>query len=270
VTNSSLGSLPEYDAPPLDEVVCGILFKPIETLLVPYFGVFWERLKPEYPTCQEVAPLAPSVERLDDSPRPDLQISVLPRIWFLHQSDTQVIQLQRDRFLYNWRKRQPSDEYPRYSRVIENFQNHLLNFQNFLNELNIGTITPLQYELTYVNLILQGSGWDDISDINKVFPDFAWRTNKQRFLSEPEGFSWQTSFRLQNRMGRLRVHIQKAQRRNDNHPLFRFELIARGMANDTSSEARRAWFDAAHESAVRGFADVTADELQKTLWRRKQ
>jgi uncharacterized protein (TIGR04255 family) len=270
VTNVFLEPLPEYDTPPLDEVVCGILFKPIETLLVPHFGVFWERLKPEYPTCQEVAPLAPAVERLDNSPIPDLKIFVLPRIWFLHQNDSQIIQLQRDRFLYNWRKRRPSDEYPRYPQVIEKFQNHLLNFQSFLNELNIGTIIPVQYELTYVNLILQGSGWDDMSDISHVFPDFAWRTSKQRFLPAPEGISWQTSFPLQNRMGRLRMHIQKAQRRDDKHPLFRFELTARGMASDSSHEARRAWFDASHESVVRGFADVTADELQKTLWRRKQ
>ena len=269
VTNPLLEPLPDYDAPPLDEVVCGILFKPIETLLVPHFGVFWERLKPEYPTCQEVAPLAPSLERLDDSPRPDLKISMLPRIWFVHQSDSQVIQVQRDRFLYNWRKRRPSDEDPRYPQVMDKFQNYLLNFQSFLNDLDIGTIIPLQYELTYINLILQGSGWDNMSDISRVFPDFTWRPNKQRFLHEPEGINWQTSFRLQNRMGRLRVHIQKAQRRNDNHPLFRFELTARGMANDTSPEARRAWFDSAHESAVRGFADITAEELQRTLWRRK-
>jgi hypothetical protein len=124
--------------------------------------------------------------------------------------------------------------------------------------------------LTYVNLIPQGSGWDDISDISQVFPDFAWRTSKKRFLPPPEGMSWQTSFPLPHRMGRLRVLIQKAQRRDDKHPLFRFELTVRGMASDTSPEARRAWFDAAHEWVVRGFADVTADELQKTLWRRKQ
>ncbi len=48
--------LPDYELPPVLEVVCGVLFKPIK-LLVPHFGLLWEEFQSEYPTFQEAVPL---------------------------------------------------------------------------------------------------------------------------------------------------------------------------------------------------------------------
>lgn len=56
---------PDFDAPPVIEVVCGIYFKSISNLLAPHFGLLWEKYRDEYPICQEVAPLAPAIERFD-------------------------------------------------------------------------------------------------------------------------------------------------------------------------------------------------------------
>src|SRR2546422_10783360 len=115
--------LPDYDNPPVNEVVCGIQFKMLEDLRIPHFGLFWERCNTEYPTCQEVAPLLPVIERLGDE---DVEIQPptelpLPRVWFLNAEDTGIIQLQRDRFLHNWKKGKPTDAYPRYPVVIDLF-----------------------------------------------------------------------------------------------------------------------------------------------------
>ena len=102
--------LPEFEKPPVIEVVCGVLFKPLESMLAPHLGVLWDRFKAQYRTCQEVAPLAPIVERFDESPGVELAISdkpPLPRIWFIHESETGIIQVQRDRFLHNWKKVRP-------------------------------------------------------------------------------------------------------------------------------------------------------------------
>ena len=114
-------NLPDYESPPVIEVVCGILFKSIDKLLAPYFGLLWEKYKPEYPICREVSPLTSVIERFDEPPRVDLQLAdvpPLPRIWFVHKNDNGIIQIQRDRFLHNWKKVRPQDEYPRYPQVI--------------------------------------------------------------------------------------------------------------------------------------------------------
>lgn len=266
--NTSSQFLPEYGNPPVDEVVCGVLFDPIVGFLLPHFGVLWEKFRQEYPRCQEVAPLMPVVEGPEQLPPQEIVVSEipLPRVWFLHD-DGRIIQVQRDRFLHNWRKLQPTNEYPRYRKVFQMFQDHFATFQDFLSENQLGLLIPRQYEMTYVNIILGGEGWKTIEDVNKVFPDFSWGIRKERFLPNPLGINWRTSFPLPDRVGRLHMDIQTARRLNDNRLLFRFEITARGIGTDTSLNAMRDWFDLAHEWIVRGFADYTGPEIQRDVWR---
>ena len=268
-------SLPKYENPPVIEVVCGVLFKPIATMLVPHFGLLWEKFKPDYPSCQEVAPLPPVVERFDETAGSTLEFELtdkllIPRIWFVHTNGNGIIQVQTDRFLHNWRKVRPQDEYPHYHHVIEMFRDHLAKFESYLREAKLGTVEPLQYEMTYVNHIPRGDGWTTFNDIGKVFPDFAWRGGTQRFMSAPEGINWRTTFVLPNRAGRLHVTIRHAIRPHDKHPILLFELTARGVGSDKSQEATWSWFDLAHEWIVRGFADLTGEEVQQNIWGRKQ
>lgn len=265
--------LPEYENPPVVEVVCGVLFKPIEALLVPHLGLLWEKFKPDYPRCQEVAPLTPMIERFDESLEMEFRLAdtpPLPRIWFVHTNGNGIIQVQRDRFLHNWRKVRPGDEHPRYHNVIQMFRDRLSRFQMFLEETDLGTLMPMQYEMTYINHIPQGDGWEAIGDIGKVFPDFVWRINEQRFLSVPEGINWRTSFTLPSRAGRLHMIIRSAVCRSDERPMLLFELTARGIGNYTSFEKMWGWFDLAREWIVRGFADLTGYEVQKNIWRRRK
>ncbi|MBA7668775.1 hypothetical protein ES703_76890 [subsurface metagenome] len=203
---------PDFENPPLIEMVCGTLFKPIHNLLAPHLGLLWGEFKPEYSNCQEVAPLAPVIESFEEAPTPEFQftdVPPLPRIWFL-RDDGGIIQIQRDRFLHNWKKMNPEDEYPRYSNVIQNFRSSFSRLEAFLKSNGLGAIEPLQYEMTYVNHILQGEGWTTFNDIGTILPDFLWRAKKPRFLPKLEAFNWRTSFVLPDRSGRLHVTIRSA------------------------------------------------------------
>ena len=117
-------------------MVYGTLFKPIHNLLAPHPGLIWEEFKPEYSHCQEVAPLAPTIESFEEKAGPEIQLTdvpPLPRIWFL-RDDGGIIQIQRDRLLHNWRKLKPEDEYPRYSNVIQSFRMALSKFETLLKK----------------------------------------------------------------------------------------------------------------------------------------
>lgn len=266
-------SLPDYESPPVIEVVCGILFKSIDKLLAPYFGLLWEKYKPEYPICREVPPLTPVIERFDEPPRVDLQLAdvpPLPRIWFVHKNDNGIIQIQRDRFLHNWKKVRPEDEYPRYPQVIELFKDRLSQFESFLKENDLGIIEPTQYEMTYINHIPQGDGWTTLNDIRDVLPDFAIRANEDRFLPEPEGINWRTSFVLPDGAGRLHVTIRHAKLRDSGLPVLSLDLTARGIGSEKSPEGMAGWFDLAREWIVRGFTDLTGEEVQRNIWKRKK
>ena len=263
--------LPDYDNPPVIEVVCGILFKDLEKLLAPYVGILWEKFRDDYPNVQEVSPLAPIAESFDGTKQTEYEYQIspsLPRIWFIHKEKKGIIQIQRDRFLYNWRKVSESDAYPRYPFVMQKFKDSLSFFTQFLEQNNIGNIQPKQYELSYINHIPFGEGFNDLSDINNVFPDFIWKNNRERFLPSPEGINWRTSFLLPDKQGRLHVVIRDAVRKSDGRPIFILELTVRGGADIPYNEMTK-WFDMAREWIVRGFSDLTQEKFQKEIWRRK-
>lgn len=267
-------NLPNFEKPPVAEVVCGIQFKELRSLLAPHLGLLWERFKPEYPKCQEAPPLAQTLERFNDQPSPSIDAGFtdkppLPRVWFLQTQGNGLIQVQRNRFLHNWRKIHPDDEYPHYDTVIEMFCERLSTFTDFINETSLGTINPLQYELTYVNHILDGEGWNSFRELGKVLPDFDWRNDAKRFLPQSQDLNWRTSFDLPEREGRLHVAARSAKRREDNLPILLFELTVRGMPRDSSRDAMWKWFDLAHEWIVCGFADLTSDYMHTNIWRRK-
>lgn len=263
--------LPDYEAPPVAEVVCGIQFRPIKGLTGPSLGALWEKFKPNYPIVKEAEPLMPVIESYEEVPSREMasfeNVFGFFRTWFETKDGDGLIQIQRDRFLHNWKKGKISDAYPHYHYVISNFKKCLGTFETFLQENSLGEIQPTQYELTYVNQIFEGEGWKSLDDIGSVFKDFFRRPSKC-FLPHPEIINWQTSFRLPDKTGRLHVSIRIAKRRSDGVPAILLELTARGMSVDNSRDAMWRWFDTAHEWIVCGFADLTSEEIQKSVWRR--
>jgi len=262
--------LPEFDNPPVIEVVCGALFKPLSGLLAPHLGMLWERFKSEYPKCQEVPPLAPVVEHFGEEPVPQIELTdvpPLPRVWFIHADEIGIIQIQRDRFLHNWKKARPRDAYPRYTTVIKLFQDKLSVFESFLADTSVGSIEPRQYELTYVNHIPKDGGLPSLADVAKGFPDFAWRVSADRFLPMPEAINWRTTFALPDQAGRLHVALRSGVRREDGTPILLLELTVRGFPKGTTRDAAWPWFNTAHEWIVRAFTDLTSDNLHQ-LWKR--
>jgi uncharacterized protein (TIGR04255 family) len=262
--------LPKYEAPPAIELVCGIQFEDLKKLIAPYTGLLWEQFKSEFQNAKQQVPLGSRIEVFDNVaqtvPLPT-DFPWLPRIWFESADGTALIQLQRDRFIYNWKRVTPEDVYPHYENVIIKFRDYLSKFEKFLSEHSLGEIKPLQYELTYVNHIPIGQAWHNLGDIGVVFPDLSWRKTEERFLRELEGLSLQLSFQLPEKQGRLHASIRHGIRQPD-QPILLFDLTCRGLRQDRSRSEMWTWFNLAHEWIVRGFADLTSSEVQKSIWRR--
>jgi hypothetical protein len=106
------------------------MFSNLAKLLAPHLGLLWDRYKPTYSECQELAPLAVQVEGASGA-QPGvelLEVPPLPRVWFMEPNGNRLIQVQRDRFHHNWRKINPEDEYPRHKKVLELFHDRLETF----------------------------------------------------------------------------------------------------------------------------------------------
>lgn len=262
---------PDYEKPPVIEVVCGVLFRPLSGFLTPHVGLLWEKYRDEYPECSEVAPLGPMIESFEESPQITFEIAnipPLPRVWFVHKNGNRVIQIQRDRFLHNWRKAKSEENYPRYHVVKDMYQKSFSKFQAFLGENGIPAIEPLQYEMTYINHIAKGDGWERLGKIGKLFPDFTFNSRRGRFLPEPNTINWRTTFILPQNAARMHVIIRTVKMRESGKPVILLELKVRGIGNDRSTEGMWTWLDLAREWIVRGFSDITSEKVQREAWRR--
>lgn len=262
--NSSSISLPSFKNPPINEVICGVRFSPSDNFRIPHIGLLWERFRYDYPKIQHAPPLV--------SAKGDIIIDIssgvpLPRVWFINEEDDQVIQFQIDRFYFNWRRRKK--DYPRYFHVIKQFENLWNIIVDFFNELNLGEFNPIECELSYINHILKGEGWETINDLSNIFTDFNWSQREARFLREPENITWQANFKLPDNKGDLIISLKKAIRTEDNIPLIVFSLTAKGPAESNDKDSVFKWFDLAHEWIVRGFTDLTTQEIQTKIWERE-
>jgi uncharacterized protein (TIGR04255 family) len=260
---SPSGVLPSYKKPPIDEVVSGLRFHPSQGLTIPHIGLIWDLFRKDYPNIQLAPPIFDPQGQFPLEAQTGLP---LPRTLFINKSDDQLIQLQVNRFYFNWRRRGTS--YPRYPYVIKEFEKLFDFVKTFFERFELGVLKPVEYELTYINQIPKGQGWDTIDDLPRLIPDFNWRPLTRRFLPTPEKVSWATSFHLPESRGDLKVNLKQGTRILDKVPVLLLELKASGPSISTDKKAMLHWFDLAHEWIVRGFTDLTAAEAHK-LWERE-
>jgi len=268
---AGMTGLPDYHyvKPPVIEVAIGVQFAPLMEFSVGHVGMYWATIRETFNRVEEQAPIAHILEppHGPSEPVPAWQFMdkpELPRVWFLDATGCRIIQVQRDRFLHNWRKVNPSDEYPRFPSVREGFLRYWGGFNAFLAENNLKP-QPDQCELTYVNHIKKGDGWNTIAELEKVFPTFAWKT-RSGFLPEPDSARWSLRFLLPESTGRLHVDVVPVRVPPQNDPVVRYSLTARGRPRgEFSTKGMNEWFAIAHEWIVRAFADLV-DKNTDAIW----
>ena len=263
--------LPEFDAPPVDEVVLGVDFSPLD-FKVPYFGLFWSGIRGEYPRC-DVQPLV--ISQIETFPQPHRGQPTIPaffgdssavRCWFLNEPETELIQLQPDRFMRNWRRVKGAESYPRYAYLRPRFETDWGRFLKFMEENRLKLPEVVQCEVTYVNNIEKGEGWETFADLARVTPLWSGSVS-ENFLPSPESASVAVAYTMERELGRLRVNLSHAFRLRDGKEILQFQLVARGKPASASPAGIMDWLDHGREWIVRAFTDLTTPEMHK-IWRR--
>lgn len=261
----------KFERPPIYEVACGVIFGSDRPLSTAHVGAYWQRIQSGFPTVQDVAPLASVMEQPGMSTIPFFEFSNLPplrRVWFLSEDERNLIQLQGDRFTFNWKRSADTDSYPSYAVVIQQFEKYLDDFVAFCSEIGLGTLGFRQLELAYVNQITNANGLTP-NGLGDLLVDHMRSDRTDRFLPEPDGANWTTTYLLPNDTGRLHVVAQTAVNLPTSEKVARIDLTARGISPDTSPAGRRAWFDQAHEWITHGFVDLTNPVLHaEGCWKR--
>ena len=250
-----------YKNPPIDEIVCGMRFDPIKQLQSGHFGILWQKFMPDFPKTEDQNLVGPvSGKDLGNSDK-----LPLPRVWFIHENENELIQVQRNRFLHNWRKRRPEDEYPGYKKIVENFERYLACFQEFLVEENLGNLVAKEYELTYIDLIPQGQGWEKLSDLGKVFPNLLSTTKQELLSTDIRVVNWQTILDLPDKMGQLGLAIRSANRISNAQQIIHIEFSA---LSHRPYQPMQAWYETAHNTIIQLFSNLVSTEIQEEFWGR--
>ena len=251
----------KYENPPIDEIVCGLRFGSIKELKLGHFGILWQKFRPDFPKIEDQIPVNPIPA--EDFEKPDK--FPLPRVWFIHRDENEIIQVQRNCFLHNWRKMRSDDEYPGYEKVVENFEKYLSHFQEFLIEESLGHLVPQQYELTYIDLIPKGQGWESLGDLEKLFPNLLSLTTQGSLLNDVRGINWQIILDLPNGLGEVVISIRNAQRISNKQEVIHVQFMA---VSNQAYQPMRGWFDDAHNTINNLFSNLVSDEIQEKFWGR--
>lgn len=274
--NIASSPVPSYRKPPIIEAVWSAQFSEMAWLLPSHAGLFWSLIREKFPLCQEQPPIAhvvesdklvapqPSLIRWFDGPPPTRQ-------WFLSASENELIQLQRDRLCCNWKRVGATDIYPRYAHMGSLFEFAWNTLLRFVTDLQKPMPEVDQCEMTYINHIDIGHGWDSIQQIGNVFPTINWNKTTA-FLPPPKTLGARLTFDLPHLNGRLHValrHVVKADQTSADAQVLLLELTARGLPPRRDLPGLLQWFAAAREAIVRGFTALTTPAMHE-LWEREQ
>lgn len=257
------GDLPEFEAPPINEVAMGVRFAPIDGLLLPHFGLYWSSLRSDFVKADEAVPLGAADQLVLSK-----VAGPVPRTWLIHKDEHFLIQLQPNLFFFNWRKLDEAQPYPRYATIGPLFQQYFGQYLKFLVGEDLPSPETFGCELTYVNVIPEDEDESFPGSFSGLFPDVIWRQAEDRFLPTPNSVSWQTTFDMQDDAGEVTAKVQSAMRRADRFPVLRFEISCRSSGLNLSFDDKDNWFDLAHRTIVMSFVDLTSDETQRKVWRR--
>ena len=264
--------LPEFERPPVVETAFSAQFEPLVDLRTVHLGLLWDKFRIAFSKAADRAPLEPVFEQFPEEAKNRLGLQLqafenppVPRMWFVTDRGNEMIQVQPDRFLKNWRKEGEGEEYPRYEACKAAFDRDFVVFAEFLAANQLGAPHVNQCEVTYVNPIVAGEGWNNFGEFDQIFR--FWHVPKTDIPGLGEDARGHLRFVIPDSegkpVGRLHVDVQPAIRTSDKRPMYLFHLTARGQIGDGFE-----FFDLGRRWIVKSFAALTTPVMHK-VWMRK-
>lgn len=149
--------LPDYGAPPLNEVVVGIQFRPAQGYQQIRAGEVWALFKERFPVVEEQQRLAPAFETFGAIQVQRAQLEFVQgaehdRFWFVTEKGDELVQFQSDRLLHNWRQRHGVETcYPRFDSMADTLREQAQKLERYFSSLTPQTLEVNQCEASYIN-----------------------------------------------------------------------------------------------------------------------
>ena len=250
----------DYKNPPVVETAFALVFTPIKSWNLLHFGLLWNRYRAEYPNPELKLPTG-NIEAGDllTSIGPDFDLRGIPlRCWFVDETKHQLLQVQRNFFIRNWRKIEDTHAYMHYDQIRPSFANDWQIFKTFLNDEKLDIPQVLHTEVTYVNHLIKGQDWENTSDIKHIF-SYWNRDLSTRFRVELGSFM--TAANLPGK-GRLDVKLEPALRL-DGKQILQLTITVTQVPESSGDGDLFASLDSGHDILVNHFAEIISPDVQK-------
>jgi len=264
---------PKFKKPPVVETVLGVQFSELAGFRTTHFGLFWDRIRSDFP-------------KIDDQPRINRVVEVFPRkplprparlslssaagaqrVQYTDRKGSVMLQLQPDRFLYNWRRAEDGIPYGSFEKNVQRFDVEYERFREFCSKQNLDEPRPDLCEVCYVNHLLPVEGESAVELFEKALVGVRWELSGE-FLPIPEATTFNRVFVIGDDVGRLYVEASIGFNRDIKKEFVHLKMT--GRVNHRSQD-NRDLLDSlrlAHDWVVNGFAGITESAIQKDRWER--
>jgi uncharacterized protein (TIGR04255 family) len=260
----------KFRYPPINELVIGVYFsRELHPLRAEHVGLFWSSIRSEFPTIQQqpviLSPAQPAAPVVFE-PMTVGEMFPLPRFWIESPNGETLIQIQRNAFLFNWRKRE--ERYPHFEAVKKSFDRNFALFVHFLErELSLPSPEIQVAELNYINVIEGADYWRGPPDTKNVLPRFRLPVEDSTDIG-PVDFNITT---IQSFSPDLSISTVIRSGRNpqaEMRPALVLEFRGIGLLGAAAKVETDDWFERAHEVIGQCFTTVTNPDIQERYWQR--
>ncbi len=276
-TKSSTSAEVHFEDPPLNEVVFSVQFDADVIDEVDALSKFRPEIRERFPHLEKQPPFPPAKEEFDvPSPQvgPHFEFLSGPsshRYWFVSEDGTKLVQVQGDRFLFNWRQVTGEEIYPRFHVLCPEF---VELFEIFLSVLATPPVVAW-CELSYINPIPVEAGEENTHGELARIINYLVRSPTREALPPVEDTQIQQRFRILDTdtgepVGRFYVTAMPGFQHTDPRPVYVITLIARGRpVAGHLPQSVVGFLERAHDMIVRAFKEVTTPEMHKQ-WRMQE
>lgn len=260
---------PHFTKPPLIEQAITVAFQKIEEFSLGDFGLFWTLIEDQLPFCESHPLIEQTIERFDQPENRVRAIRLieqgfLPRCFYKSADGRELVQVQNDRFTYNWIKAD-QNEYPRSEVLLPRFAQLFETFIRFIVDDRCYTPPDIvQCELTNVNIV-------PVKELGNSFADAPAAFNLPPFgemakIVQIESFSYANNYVLHSDdapVGRLHTHLAPLLSVEEEEPVYKLELTARGRPDSSNLQGALKFFDMARDAINSAFMASTTRDAQR-------
>jgi uncharacterized protein (TIGR04255 family) len=221
--------------------------------------LFWSAIREEFPECQNASPIGAPFAAPDE-------IFPLTRYWFISRNESNLIQLQRNRFYLNCRNRKGGEKYSSFQERSASFFARFTQLEKFVAENNLGSLRLDYAELSYTNHFSSRHKWKTLDDTKRIIKSFNL-IDTGEMSAQVDAILYQSIFNLRETSGPLSIKLQNGIDDDTQEAVLVYELKRHTERTFEQKHDLEIWFSQANEELDVVFESTTTLDAQK-LWGR--